>query len=326
MNSYGSTTLHAVVYPFENEWIDKAIKKHQADLQRWYTGREKFKEITGLMSSINGLPDVPVGKVNIVGTENLSGFERRLEKVRKGVVHNKTGDDFREAHYVSFYGDGYAWITPRHKIPVLTDLVFSTSVESDVPLKEIRNIDVGDYVLFRRKADRDIIRHIAELIVGNNKYASLRKKATSWKTALRKISSDKFIAHRRLKNFGFSKTEYTVNNWLTDVDLIGPSSIKDLEVIAHASHDSDLNSSIQGVWDSIVEIRKSHLVAGFRLGQTLASQLPTQLEEIGDEETYIELFLDDHSIGEVVIVQIESVNHKTELTPGSIVNQLLIDT
>ena len=181
---------------------------------------------------------------------------------------------------------------------------------------------VGDYVLFRERSDRDIVRYVAELMTGGAEYDRVRRQASIWKDALRQSGLSVMSLHSILERRGSPKTEQTLRNWLNDDEMIGPGRREDLDLIYKATTHEPLGKSLDKVWEAILTIRGSHTAAGAKISQILAVQLPKQFEGFTGEEASVNLEVDGKAIGTAVILQIENIGEELQAVQSSWINYL----
>ena len=67
------------------------------------------------------------------------------------------------------------------------------------------------------------------------------------------------------------------------------------------------------------------MAAGMELSKLLVEHLPSQLPEINEEETTVDLNLGDMSLGKVLIVQVDNIGEEYEKRAYWEVNQVLVE-
>jgi hypothetical protein len=323
ISTYATRNVYALAYGFEQRWFEKTRKAKVRQISRWLSDGNKFEKLTGITSP-SGLekwqsdePEQDFAELN-----QLIKLEHNLGQIRKGPTPTAGAEENREARYFGFVGTGYTYLTPGHKVPDVTEIVAGGTSDKSVVIKTTDKLRVGDYVLFRERSDRDIIRYVAELMTGSTEYARVREQANLWKDAVKSGGLTPIQLFNTLERHGLQKGEATVKNWITDDDMIGPGQRDDLDMIYKATNYAPLGVARDKVWGAILAIRGSHTAAGAKISQILATQLPEQFEGVSGGETSVDLDLDDKAIGTAIILQIENIAENVEFVPGSWVNYL----
>jgi hypothetical protein len=254
---------------------------------------------------------------------SIFDFESRLRSVRKGgTVSPITTEEAIAAKYVGFRGDSYAYVTQAHRLPIVTDLLAAKeATRQKTPMKEIEQVRVGDFAVFRDGGNRDVIQVIADrqLQRTGQDAASLRKRANLWVEVLRDtgLRADQILA--QMTEFGAGKTLLTIRNWLSDDSIIGPGLKTDLDTIARLAKSNELEEAKDAVWAAIKQIRGAHLSAGTWLTNVLLQKLPSCLGEIEESGTKINI----EDVVTAWVVQVEDISPQFEQFPRSSVNRLL---
>ena len=106
----------------------------------------------------------------------------------------------------------------------------------ELPSKDIKQLKVGDYVVFREGTDSDLLRTIADRGLKKAGKGEHRTIAGLWKRVLLQYVNDHPDeiegALVDLWDAGLQRTEITVRSWLNDDHRIGPQDGKDIEIIA----------------------------------------------------------------------------------------------
>ncbi|MFC1578971.1 DrmE family protein [Pseudomonadota bacterium] len=314
----------ALCYPFEARWYEGASRRRNRLLARWQSTDEKLKLLANVTGSL-GNREIQPPSDEPVEPFDVYKFEQMVLSSRTSTGRSSPSADFREAKMVTFSDGSYAWLTESFKVPDITAIVEGTARESSaVRMKSVDELEINDYLLFREKSDRDIIRFVAERLVGETKYAALKQKADAWRAALDRLPGDASKMYKKLCSLGFTKTEQTARNWCRQDQMIGPGDIDDLRIIANAAEDGFLQQNIDLVWDAMNHIRRAHLTAGMRLSQILVRQLPADIEQ-RHEENSVELEMDGHSLGAALIVKVDGVAEVSRSIPAELTNHVITD-
>ena len=330
-NCYNSEKISCLSYGIEHKWFTGAARKRTRLLSKWRGDEDIFRVLTGLKGNIRidteQLPGSSTGDEELF--DEISELETQLSQIRKGTkAEIVSQSDSRDAKYVGFEGRSYAYLAQDRKIPKVTKIVNGDkSEEGRVPLVTADELRIGDYVLWRAHSDsdKDMVRLIAEQGMGEGKYEALREHAGSWKKCLNKLANTPHEVWEKLTEAGLNKIEVTVHQWINHEDRIGPGHLDDLHIIAMASGDKEFEKSVPEIWQAIRTIRGSHIEAGNKLSRLLVKNLPNQLPELSDEETLVDLTLDDLSIGAVWVLKVEMISSDYEIRPYWDVNRLLSD-
>jgi hypothetical protein len=232
-------------------------------------------------------------------------------KSRKDRMAFGSNIDGREARYVSFVGEGYAYITDGCRLPLLNELTDGT--KGSVKIISGSELAIGDVVLFREVGDADVIQLLARKMIGEDEYQGLRQTASLWRAPLQRIRADKNTIEKWLGEVGLRRSVQTINLWLNDPDLIGPTGDEDIEKIARMTKDPTLTEKAAEVAAAIKQVRKIHQQAGRMLTDLILEALPKEI----DREVQVSL-----EFGEAFIVEVESIEDQLRNYPAVQVNKL----
>jgi hypothetical protein len=319
LRQYSTRRLDILAYSFERLWLGEYRREYDRSQLRSMTSRQK-----GALIGLSNLPaeePEPNSQSAANGPFDLPA-ERFLIRRKSSSVAAASYDpnESVEAYYVDFTGSTFAYLSEAHEIPVVNQFITGKDHTLGVPYRAIEDLKVGDFVLFRDTGDSDIIRFIVEDEIGAAEYQRLRAIASRWKTALLRIGPDPKTVWKRLQEAGASKHRLTVKNWFTNEQMIGPKDVADIDLIARAARDEELEQSTSRVFEVIEQIRGYHVGAGSRLTKMLLEELPKRIEEIKRGEMEIDL-----GFGRVWIVRIQEIEETTTPCGRSVVNRLLWD-
>lgn len=320
VNQHLSPGLTILAYPFEEDWVRAFSAWSSRETARFRVSPPALKPIAGVWDDIRAITDVRCSEPD--RPEIPEPLTRYLSIHRKGLAAQHAPEsELREARYVSFHGQGYAILTEEHKVPVLTELIQQRDrAGARVPLRPVRKLRVGDYVLFRAQGDRDVIAAIAAAEMGAVKYAALRGLAGRWRTALLQLGNSAWTVHRRLRESGVERSLVAVRFWMTDEAMIGPGSRADLEAIARLSGNELLLGSLDEVEAALKALRAAHVHAGLTLSRLLLAELPGKIPELDESGATV-----DFGFGNGFIVCVEEIAADVEDRPYWEVNHLLFD-
>ena len=155
---------------------------------------------------------------------------------------------------------------------------------------EARDLEAGDLLLVRDGTDRDIVRDMAESLIGPQQYANLRGQASLWRNRLIATNLSPEALRKRLAEQGVERGLAALRYWIAEEGPIGPSQ-EDIVVPAIAAATGDNSEAPE--WARCVEaiqaIRALHTKAGFSLTEALTRACGGSLVEHSDYETPIML-------------------------------------
>lgn len=97
----------------------------------------------------------------------LEDFEIRLHELKRLRILRGLDDEASankvNARCVMFNQGGYAFLTERHSVPVINELMSAGAKADKLPQRKIKDISIGDFLLFRESSSRNIIRELADL-------------------------------------------------------------------------------------------------------------------------------------------------------------------
>lgn len=320
VGSFTAPRVMVIGYPFEQEWLGLFRKRWRTGIPDTIRSADQKRELTGVPGWSDhprrSAPDESVAD----GDDPVARFLVWSPGVRKdGAAVPVSEADAREASYVGFVGSSYAYLTPGRSVPVVTDLVMRPDGDvTRIPLRKLRDIATGDFLLFRDHGDSDVITAVAEQIIGHDKYRRLRADAESWRASLASLGSSPARVHQGLVTCGLTRTFETVKGWLRDDDRIGPQAREDLAIIADAVADEGLAARLESVWSAICQVRAAHRQAGHAVSALILQELPQKLKLIYDAENRVEL-----TFGTGWVVCVEEIASQPEERPYWDVNRIL---
>lgn len=329
MHSYISDRITLLVYPKEASWFRGALYRWRQK-KRFSTNFKEFSELMNFPEDSLGSDDDFLTEETILPVEmqeeNIFEFELRINQYRYAgyKASQSSTDDIENAKLVIFNNDFIAFFTKTHKSIVVTDLVKESNSKLEINKLTFNNLKVGDYILFY-ESDKDLIREFADKGLAKSGKSNLRDIAGIWKKALySKLKSFNYNKNRlvsHLKLMGCKRHPQTIENWLHDGDIIGPGIITDLDVIAKATQDKELENNMDTVKKAISEVRGAHHQASSFLTQQLIAKLPFTI--IKGNYLTPQLTLDIHDFGRVFILRIEEIGSEWIDIEKSNTNRLL---
>ena len=329
-------SISVLTYSFEQKWFRSAVSKwhrHKERVEKAELSRRKKAEYLQTQSeylfSVSTKPpaEQPLDSSPVTDFD-ITNFELRLHTYRRDLCSRPTtlGETEAQARYVGFAHGRYAYLRPNYKVPVVTDFIAGHADESArVPSKDINQLKVGDYVVFREGTDSDLLRTIADRALTKAGKGEHRIIAGLWKRALLQYVYNHphgiVGALVDLWDSGLERTEITVRSWLNDDHRIGPQDEKDIEIIARVCKSLELQAQLDYVRRAIKEVRGAHLQAAHFLAEKLIAQLPSLLKH-GIAATHS---IEIEDIGQASVIRIEFIDEEDLDVPLTETNRLFKD-
>ena len=325
-------SISVLTYRFEQTWFQSAINKWHRQQQNEETKLSQQQRAKLLQTKPENLipvspkPEVqhPAGESSETDFD-ITDFELRLHTYRRDLYRGQSdpGDTRTDVRYISFTGNCYSYLRPNYKVPVVTDFIAGYADESSrIPSKDIAQLRVGDYVVFRDGSDSDLLRTIADKGLKKAGKGEHRITAGLWKRELMQFVINHPFGFEgalvELWDAGLKRTEVTVRGWLNDEHRIGPQDERDVEIISQVCRSQQLIEQIDYVRGAIKEVRGAHLQAAHFLAQKLIALIPSILKQGAAETHTIEI----EDIGQASVVRIEYIDEEEVAVPPSEVNRL----
>jgi hypothetical protein len=321
VRQHAAPLIYLVAYPFEGRWLRLFERRQRNASAILGINSTEKSDLVGL-SGDHLWPEGPIAPLPVdeQAGDGMPAYDFEEAFKRKGVLPAaQPGEDTVLARLVSFSGDSFAFLTETLRIPVITELVSGEVGERyNIPLRKLREIRLGDVLVFRDGGRRDVIRALADAQLGAQAPV-LRETAARWHQALRESGLAEAALLNELEEVNCPRTSQTVHSWLTDDSMIGPQTRNDLEAIAYALADQKLLESVPEIWKAIRILRGEHLSAGMRLTRILLEQLPQRRAQLREGRTRVEI---DNATS-AWIVQVESIADRAELRLRSQINAVL---
>jgi hypothetical protein len=224
----------------------------------------------------------------------------------------------------------FAFLTESHRLPVVTDVVKGGVSEGEIPHRYVRELRVGDYILFQ-ESNRNILREIADKGLAKDGKPDLRTTAGLWREALREAyaynaSSFEGLV-RSLSDAGCKRLPSTIKNWLYDDNQIGPGKKRDLGYIARATGNKLLIERLEEVEAAISAVRGAHIQASNYIRHRLLAKLPEIIanrDRVGyGAQQSVQIDIEEY--GRIMILWIEEIADDWEERPINSVNCLLTE-
>ncbi len=332
LHSYITPKYTLLAYPFEKQWFDSAsrswVRRNNFNIRA-----KDFSEIFGLSEKDLKFieyqviePTEPAKKDEL----DILDFEMKNKSYRYHVYTSLTGDkdETCKAKLVVFNQNMFAFITESHRLPVVTDVVKGGVSEGEIPHRYVRELRVGDYILFQ-ESNRNILREIADKGLAKDGKPDLRTTAGLWREALREAYVNNTSSFeglvRSLNDAGCKRLPSTIRNWLYDDNQIGPGKRRDLRYISRATGNKLLIEKLEEVEAAISTVRGAHIQASNYIRHRLLAKLPEIIanRDRTGHSAQQSVQIDIEEYGRVMILRIEEIANNWEETPINSVNCLI---
>ena len=329
-------TITILMYSFERKWLRSALRGWYRQKERQkrtqLTEHQKAKILQTQPENLSVIKKPKEEEPPVTSPEtdfDIADFEFRLHTYRRDRYAKPptSREKIKKARLITFSHDMFAYLLPNHKVPVVTDFItgHATDEREGVPLRDVSQLKVGDYIIFRGGADSDLLRAMADIGLAKEGKGKHREIVGLWKRALRQFVFGHLSfegALKELRDEGLRCTKATLLRWLNDEHLIGPRNDQHIEIIARVSDNQELQEQLDYVRRAITEVRSAHHQAARFLAQKLIAQLPSFLQQRFDESYTIEI----EEIGQAAfVVCVEYIDEEDINVPLTEVNRLFRD-
>lgn len=325
----GADNITVLGYSYEQDWIN-SLKRQFEGLFKNTTFLRTFSIFAGAPSDsvLHTTPDAePASGTHPPINAALEEFELKLHEFRRKRILKSLNDDTEgnktAAYCITFDRGGFAFLTEHHSVPAVTNLLNGRESIEEIPHKKLKDIHIGDLLLFRESSAQNIIREMADIGLNRQGNTDIRAKANRWRTALKTAyeESDHNLNRlmEKLAEYGCKRNTGTVKNWLFNKNLIAPRDEKDIMAITVAAGDEDLDHRLQEIHSAIAQVRSAHMQASRAIIKKLNAHLARNLSDIDDTGVSFEI----EGLGKLFLVRVESVDTEQSNVPFYKVNRLL---
>lgn len=316
-----SAKLVVFNYPHEKEWTSSVKKQFFGAFDSIAFRNGRVFGRTFAAESVQPVVDHPPK------TPAMEEFEIKLNEFRKQRILLSINEDSSgykvSARCVTLNQGSFAFLTESYSVPVINELLGGKTKFERLPQKKVKDIHPGDFLLFRERGGRNLIREMADFGLNKSGKSDLRATASRWREALMKIyeNNDRSLSKVKaeLKKYGCERNEMTIKNWLFDEIQIAPGEDDDIAAIAEAAGDATLKGDLKKVTDAISQVRSAHLQAAKQVARLLEKRVKGDLGELSESDTEIKV----PGLGKVFVVCVESIDSATTEIPGHKANRLL---
>jgi len=303
--SFNTQRVVVLLYDHENRWKNYDTSKWSAAIKRSSnvkTVNQSFcNERTRISISRFSEEYVPA-PIDRPTVDELNEIELvlRENKFRQYVVNGgkSSVESTVEAIPINYVGGFLAFYKKGHKVISATKVITQDAEKIETVFPD--SLQVGDFIVVR-ESDRDIIKEIADIALGNSGKSELRTLATKWKEVLEieQLFSTSEEIYNKLVAVGCKKGYPTIRGWLVDEDMIAPQNKEDLQYIAAITEDSVMNELVDQIYDAAQEVKSAHVQAGRFLSEQLRRRI---VEALGNYGT-----IDPFNIWEPIEMSIEGI-------------------
>ncbi len=313
-----------IIYDFEQDYLNSHLRHRENNIRRVPSILKKFESDNKSISSLDEI--VCVKEVEESEKEDISIIlsDLCLSYARLEYTHNssaKSDEDsikYEEAYLVDFVEEYYAYLTEGFRAHVLS------RNEEKVIVKPVRLLQEGDELVFSIHNQGDIFEELVSRIEEKDLgIKEIKEMADLWQVSLNNYikNQNKDISFfvKQLQQYGYSRVEATVENWLNNFDQIAPGEYGIIDVIAKITGDSKLKQNLDEVKEACKILRKLHV----QLGRYIAKTIINSYFSVIDEESTLFDFQSINPADYALVVTLSSLSSTKQLVPGYQVNNLI---
>lgn len=317
-----SSKLVILNYPHEMEWTVSVRRQFFGafDNPAFRNQRVFGKSLSGETRTQPPAETTP--KVPVLEEFEIKLHEFRKQRILRGMAEDSGGQKV-SARCVTFTQGSFVFLMESYSVPVINELLDGGSKIERLPQKKVKDIQPGDFLLFRESGGRNLIREIADLGLNKSGKSDLRSMASRWREALTTIyeNNSKSLSKLKteLKKYDCDRNELTIKNWLFDENQIAPGDESDILAIAAAADDQELLDNYDVMLDAISQVRGAHIQAARQIARLLEKRVKGDLGALSESNAEIKI----SGLGKVFIVCVESIDSETTEIPAHKANRLL---
>jgi len=325
-NNNNVTDVKILLYPFEKNWYNSAIKRWNDD-HHIKLESEVWSDILSIDQAEFEFSEEKYEDPEVVQDDNAVDIIDFEYQARKSIYRKYITSDMDEselARMVLFNHDYYSLITDSHKFTLVTD--FFQDIEHPEPrIVSIDKISSGDYIS-HNSTDSDFLREYAEkaLIDAGEKQA-IDISQLWWKKLVEYMKENEFDSNKiyaHLVMNGFNRNIATLRNWING-NTIRPDDIGDIKIIADTIQSSDLSDKINDIEKAAGVVLSARHQASIYLHSMMQSKLPTILEKHSFDSDLMTFELE--GFGEIIVLRVEEIDTEKARVSRFEVNRLMKD-
>ncbi|MDH5163924.1 hypothetical protein [Heyndrickxia oleronia] len=202
--------------------------------------------------------------------------------------------------------NNYIFLPIRQKVNVIDRDSLKVTQE------KVKNLYIGDLLIFREQNASNLVREEADNIMGNiaNKY---RESLEKWKKRLRLNVEKKGIERVSkilMQRYGISVAkENNIKNWMSN-HSIKPSCLNELLLAFKFNMEE-----VKEILNAATEILRAHISAGHHISRSLMDELDKDLENAINENGFYKFESKEFEGAFFNIVEIKRISNETYFTP-----------
>jgi len=272
--------LYLLFYEIEQKWYSD----FQKERERARKFRLKFSDRGKLFPQIKGWRGLRQESVGLVSREQDSKLQQldTLQQYVQSTSYQQTYLSAKSegiekevsAFLVIFEGNFYSFLTESFRANIVTHLLNGSIKElgdrAEIKQKQVKHLTPGDFLLFHKGSDSDIIRMEADKLLP----PLIREIASKWRMALLEYTRKENLTPdglwKQLNENGCPLTFGAIHAWLENDQMIAPQADdRDVGIIAKVTGDKFLAERMEEVLSAIRQVRSAHL----RVSRKLAKQV-----------------------------------------------------
>lgn len=271
--------------------------------------KQSFSDLTSPDNYINTIYQNVTVEKGYSGINYKDTFLKGNEEQSKKIIINdldksleSTSEGSIEVKLATISHNNFVFLPLKQKINV----IIRDSLE--ITQKDIKDINIGDLLIFRDLNATSLVREEADKILGH-KAIPYRESLEKWKMRLRfnvKQKGINKVSKILTEKYGIKVAkEENIKNWM-EIDSIKPSCLSDL--LDAFKFDSEEKSRIL---KAASEISSAHIAAGHYISRTLKGELNNNVENIIDENGYYSFKSKEFEGSYINIEEIKSISETT---------------
>jgi hypothetical protein len=273
------------------------------------------KDKKGMFPSVtSSWPIRPILNVS----EKASEVEKMVEQISKTKKHysshiSEHSDENTEAFYCDLSGDFYAYLTEGFT-PNLIIINGETVSVKEITMKDL---DEGQLLMFRGESEDGAVQSVVENTHPESK--ELRKIAKIWEEEIKTRFKRPIDLYKQAKSQGFKISYQSILIWHGGWLRIAPEE-KNLEMLAIVlGPKSQTAQQLESIKGASQKLGEWHLEAG----QIISNALKNKITELRDRINEYGASIKIPSLGQIQIVQIETIENSKQTIARNYTNKLL---
>jgi len=304
-----------VGYNHEIAWAESYFNRlHYFPSKNIISLNEKKSLFPEIMNSWPERPAIKISKKS----EDITRMVEDLSKIKK-YKENLTSshpEENVEATYCDLSGDYFAYLTDRYTPNVLQIKGESISIR-EVAMKDL---DEGQLLVFRGESEDGAVKSIVDSTHKDSK--EMRILAKIWENEIRGKFDRAIDLHRAIIDSGFKISYQAIIVWYNGLLSIAPED-KNLDMLAKIlGANSETSKRLTEIKNAAQILGERHIEAGQVISNALKSKIAEVREKISQSGGSIKI----PNLGQIQIVQLESIDNQKQTISRNNINKLLKQT